>query len=255
MLACSCLFLIGTGLLWAQLNEGHYYLRRIPNVPLILTDGEQRPLHSIVRERSVILTLFSARCGGLCSPYLLYLKRALGTAPQGYTVLVLSFDPRDGLEDVRATAQRLGLADHPTWRWGLLPQEYAEQLRTALGYSVLYDSSRGEYDHSIVVCVLDQRGNLLRRMEGFQDPLLLKDLIREARGEFVLSYPIPSTAVALRCFELDRETGAWRLSWGMSILLLPPVSSLVLVLVLQLCLRPRGLRPSPRELLQKPSSA
>ncbi len=239
MLACSVFGLISAIPLWAQLNEGHYYLRKIPDVRLVLATGEQTTLYSLIRSHSILLTLFSARCGGLCSPYLLYLKQAIGTTPQGYAVVALSFDPRDRLEDVRATAQRLGFTDHSTWRWGLLLQEHVPRLLTALGYSVHYDSTRREFDHSIMLCVLDQRGNLLRRMEGFQDPVLVWDLVREARGEFVLSYPIPGTDVALRCFELDRETGHWRLSWGMALLLVPPISSFALAITLQLLI---GLR-------------
>jgi len=239
MLACiSGLLLIATGILGAQLNEGRYYLRRLPDVPLILTDGEQTSLYRFLQHQSILLTLFSARCGGLCSPYLLFLKQALGTAPEGFTVLALSFDSRDTRSDVRAMAHRLGLAEQPGWRWGIIPPEHIPRLLTTLGYSVRYDSARREYDHSIVVVVIDRRGNILRRMEGIQDALLLKDLVREARGEFVLSYPLPTTEVALRCFELDKETGSWRLSWGMALLLIPPATSFVVAVLLQLLLLP-----------------
>ncbi|MCS6965586.1 MAG: hypothetical protein NZ473_02290 [Candidatus Kapabacteria bacterium] len=234
--------LIVAPLLWAQLNEGHYYLRSVPDVPVTLITGEQRSLHHLLQSRAVLLTLFSSRCQGLCSPYLLYLKRELAS-PREFAVVALSFDPRDRLTDVAATAHRFGLAKASGWTWGLLHPTGAMSLLSTLGYAVRYDSSRADYDHSIVLFVLDRRGNILRRMEGFQDPALLKDLAREARGEFVLSYPLPSTDVALRCFELDKETGSWRLSMGMALLLVPPIASFALAGLVQLALALRRTQP------------
>jgi cytochrome oxidase Cu insertion factor (SCO1/SenC/PrrC family) len=231
MLARCLLWLIAATCLRAQLNEGHYYLRSVPNISVRLITGEQRSLHDLLRQRVRILTFFSARCAGLCSPYLLYAKQALGT-PTDFAILVLSFDPRDDLEAIRQTAWRLGLADAPSWLWGTAPATDIAALLSSIGYTLRYDTLRSDYDHTILLTVLDERGNILRRMEGFQDPLLFRELAREARGEFVLSYPIPTAEVALRCFELDKAAGTWCLSTGMALLLLPPVTSLLLASVL-----------------------
>ncbi len=234
MLAYIGGILIAAGTARAQLNEGQYYLRTLPDVPIVLVDGSKTTLHRLFQSQSVILTLFSAHCGGLCSAYLLYLRQALGSTPTGFRVVVLSFDPRDTLADVRVLTQRLALAEHPSWQWGVMDPEQIPRLLAGLGYALRYDPTRNDYDHSIVVFVVDRQGNILRRMEGFQDPALLKDLVREARGNFVFSYPLPATDVALRCFDFDKETGTWRLSWGMALLLLPPVSSLAIALLLRL---------------------
>ena len=218
--------------LTAQLNEGQYYLRRLPQVCVQGISGEQTTLHRLLSESPVLLTLFSARCTGLCSPYLHSLADAIGE-PEGYRVVVLSFDLRDRLEDVRQFARRVGAANRGGWWWGIPSAEDLPALLEALGYRLLFSPEQQQYDHTLALVVLDRRGNILRRIEGWQAVGYVKSALREAQGEYVLSYPIPGYDVALRCFEVDKSTGAVRLSWGMGMLLLPPVVTVLLGIVLQ----------------------
>ena len=51
----------------------------------------------------------------------------------------------------------------------------------------------------------------------------LDDLVREARGEFVASYPLPGR-VRFRCVQFDEATGRVRLDWGVLLLLVPVVA-------------------------------
>lgn len=225
-----------------QLSEGRYYLRTLPAVRIHGIDGEQSSLHQLLEESPVLLTLVSARCTGLCSPYMHSLVEAIGI-PRGFRVVVLSFDPRDRVEELRSFARRVGAEALQGWWWGIPKREDLPALLEALGYRLRFSPERGEFDHTLALAVLDQRGNILRRIEGWQAVRYLRSAVREAQGEFVLSYPLPGYDVALRCFEVDKDSGTVRLSWGMGLLVVPPALSLLLGGVLHgLCARARKRR-------------
>ncbi|GIV52837.1 MAG: hypothetical protein KatS3mg038_3358 [Candidatus Kapaibacterium sp.] len=219
-----------------QPNEGRYYLRRLPEVRVQGIGGEQSSLHQLLGESPVLLTLVSARCTGLCSPYMHSLVEAIGI-PRGFRVVILSFDPRDRLEELRSFARRVGAEALQGWWWGIPEREDLPALLEALGYRLRFSPEREEFDHTLALAVLDRRGNILRRIEGWQAVKYVRSALREARGEFVLSYPLPGYDVALRCFEVDKDSGAVRLSWGMGLLLVPPAVSICVAMFLHIVLR------------------
>jgi cytochrome oxidase Cu insertion factor (SCO1/SenC/PrrC family) len=214
----------------------------LPEVRVQGIGGEQSSLHQLLGESPVLLTLVSAHCTGLCSPYMHSLVEAIGT-PRGFRVVVLSFDSRDRLEELRSFARRVGGEALHGWWWGIPKGEDLPALLEALGYRLRFSPEREEFDHTLALAVLDRRGNILRRIEGWQAVRYVQSALREARGEFVLSYPLPGYDVALRCFEVDKDSGAVRLSWGMGLLLVPPALSLLLGGMLHsLCARARKSR-------------
>jgi hypothetical protein len=68
-------------------------------------------------------------------------------------------------------------------------------------------------------------GRLVRLLVGgVVSPRRLDDLMREASGKFVPSYPLPGR-VRFRCVQFDASTGRVTLDWGFLVLLLPVVLS------------------------------
>jgi LPXTG-motif cell wall-anchored protein len=56
-------------------------------------------------------------------------------------------------------------------------------------------------------------------------------VVRETRGQFVASYPLPGRT-RFRCFEYDPATGEASLSWGMLVLMVPALVASTATLLL-----------------------
>jgi hypothetical protein len=56
----------------------------------------------------------------------------------------------------------------------------------------------------------------------------LREVIQEFRGRFVASYALAGK-VAFRCFEYDPNRGAYRLDWGLLLMLLPATCAVLAV--------------------------
>jgi hypothetical protein len=73
----------------------------------------------------------------------------------------------------------------------------------------------------------------------------LDELVREASGEFIRSYPLAGR-VLFRCIQFDAATGRMRVDWGFGLLLVPvALTSLTTVVMFKAGARRR---PSATEL-------
>src|SRR5215470_3447571 len=69
-----------------------------------------------------------------------------------------------------------------------------------------------------------RHGRVVRLLIGTTVPSArLAELVREALGEFVASYPLPDRA-RFRCVQYDPRTGRVSLDWGSALLLVPVVA-------------------------------
>jgi cytochrome oxidase Cu insertion factor (SCO1/SenC/PrrC family) len=208
--------------------EDRYVYHRIPNI-LIQTDTGSENLASIWRARPVLLTMVFAQCGGVCSPFLRSLKSAVSEAGglgTDYRVVVLSFDPRDQVADMKMIADELGVAANANWIFGVASPTDIEQLATAIGFWFSWDQVRQQYDHPSVVVAID-RGRLIRMLAGTTVPSAsLYATVQEFRGKFVDSYALAGK-VAFRCFEYDPDSGRYRFDWGLVLMLLPATAALL----------------------------
>jgi hypothetical protein len=148
---------------------------------------------------------------------------ALSTTPVKHRVVVLSFDPRDNIDDMKTMEKALGLEKDGNWIFGMSSQKDIRQLMKATGFTVNWDPKTGEYDHPALLIGVDGEGRIVRRLVGFQEVRMLSDVVRELKGEFIPFYSMPHTNVLLRCFEYDPESGDWGFSWGFLFIMLPAV--------------------------------
>jgi cytochrome oxidase Cu insertion factor (SCO1/SenC/PrrC family) len=206
-------------------DEASYVNQPFPDIVVRTTAGERR-LSRLWREGPVILTLVFTRCAGVCSPYLRALHAAderLG-APADVRRVVLSFDPRDTVEDMRRTAAHLEVADRADWIFGVASPADIERVAHAAGFWFTWDADREQFDHpAMLVAVRD--GHIARLFVGGTiTPARLAEVLREARGQFVASYPLPGNA-RFRCFDYDPATGRATLAWGSLLMLIPAVTA------------------------------
>jgi protein SCO1/2 len=202
-------------------DESSYVNQPFPDIVIRTRDSERR-LSSLWREGPLLLTFVFTRCAGVCSPYLRALHAAdtqLG-APTDVRRVVISFDPRDTADDMQRTAAHLGIPDGPGWSFGVATSEDIGRVMRAAGFWFAWDAEREQFDHpAMLVAIRD--GRIVRLLAGGTVMAArLGEVLQEARGEFVASYPLPGN-VRFRCFEYDPATGQTRVAWGALLMLVP----------------------------------
>ena len=208
-------------------DESRYVNRQVPDIQIRTATGETR-LSALWQDGPLVLTMVFTRCGGVCSPYLRALRRADEALdlPADVRRVVLSFDPRDTPADMRSTAEHLGLADDPGWVLGVATPSDIDRLARALGFWFEWDPSRQQFDHPALLVGI-REGRVARLLVGGSiTPARLGEVVREARGQFIASYPLP-TDVLFRCFQYDPVTGLPTLSWGAIVLLVPALGTAI----------------------------
>ena len=213
-------------------DEARYVTRDVPDVALRTADGEI-PLSALWREGPLVLTMVFTRCAGICSPYLRALRRADEALdlPDDVRRVVLSFDPRDTPDDMRRTAGHLGVAGDAGWVLGVAAPADVDRLARAFGFWFEWDEGRRQFDHPALLVGI-REGRVARLLVGGSvNAARLGEVVREARGQFIASYPLPGD-VLFRCFDYDPVTGNPTLAWGALVLLVPALGATVTTVVL-----------------------
>jgi protein SCO1/2 len=208
-------------------DERQYINRSVPDIVVQTFRGPVR-LSSLWQRGPVLLTLVFTRCAGVCSPYLRSLRwsdEALGQ-PTGVLRVVLSFDPRDTVLDMKQTASHLGVSDRDGWIFGVAAAADIDRLARSLGFWFTWDERRQQFDHPAMLAGI-RDGRVARLLVGSTvTASRLGEVLREARGQFVASYPLPG-AVRFRCFDYDPATGAASLAPGALLLLVPALAAAI----------------------------
>jgi cytochrome oxidase Cu insertion factor (SCO1/SenC/PrrC family) len=129
-------------------DESRYINQSFPDIIIRTTEGE-RSLSGLWHEGPLLLTLVFTRCAGVCSPYLRAFEAAdaqLG-APTDIRRVVLSFDPRDTVEDMQKTAAHLTLSGRPDWTFSIATPEDIGRVLRAAGFWFTWDAAREQFDH------------------------------------------------------------------------------------------------------------
>jgi cytochrome oxidase Cu insertion factor (SCO1/SenC/PrrC family) len=197
---------------------------RLPEVSLEIAGGARIPLSSLANGKPLVLGFVFTRCGGVCSPFLRSWRTADAATSRGSAIhrLVLSFDARDSAADMRALAAHVGASDDPDWTFAIAAPDDVRTLTEATGFWYDWDEARQQFDHPAMLAGI-RDGKLVRLLVGGSiSPARLDELVREATGAFVASYPLPGR-VRFRCFQFDPSTGRVTLDWGFALLLVPVV--------------------------------
>ena len=225
-------------------DETRLFGREVPDVPLRFADGRDGRLSDLWADRPVFLSLVFSRCAGICSPYLGLLRDTVdqvGGAGDQYQMVVISFDARDRPEDLVALAQHHGLENDRGWTFAApASSEGLMALCQSLDFEFRWDEQRQQFDHPAITVAL-RRGKFVRLSVGGEiSPGRFKDMLADARGEFVSIYPAPGERGALfRCFDYDPERG-FTPNWGMLLLVFPGASALAVAALMFMAARVRS---------------
>jgi protein SCO1/2 len=188
---------------------------------LQLTDETGKPvqLADFYGDKPIILNLVYLRCPMLCNMTMDGLLRSLRTLPldvgKDFTVLTVSFDPREGPELAsQAKKTALNQYDRPGadrgWRFLTGKQENLRELTDSVGFRYAYDSVRQQYAHAAVLVVLTPEGKVSRYLTGVEFPA------RDVRLSLVEASDHKIGTVLdraiLLCFHYDPTTGKYGLA-------------------------------------------
>jgi protein SCO1/2 len=214
----------------------------LPDVALTTAAADRIALSTLSRTKPLVLGFVFTRCAGVCSPFLrswrsaddrLGAQRSASSASfaSSFHRLVLSFDPRDTISDMRELAAHVGASNDPNWTFAIAAPEDVKKLAEATGFWYEWDESRQQFDHPAMLAGL-RDGRLARLLVGGSvTPVRLDELVREVSGEFVASYPLPGR-VRFRCVQFDAATGTVTLDWGFALLLIPVAATTVTTLMM-----------------------
>ncbi len=191
---------------------------RIP-LDITLVDGAGREVtlgRLLDGERPVVLNLGYYQCPSLCTVMLNKLLDAVRdmawTPGQEYTILTVSFDPREGPELARAKKQayinELGRPEAAGgWHFLTGSETEVDRLREAVGFPIKWDDRLGEWAHPGVLVLLSGEGKVSRYLDLQVDAAALRMGLNEAkRGNVGVLDLIFSV-----CFAWDPQRGAYTL--------------------------------------------
>lgn len=204
------------------------------DVRLTGNDGRAMTLRDAVDgERPTVLVLAYYGCPMLCSLVLngaLDGMKSMGwTAGDQYRVLVVSFDPRDGLEVAQEKQKSyVGAYGRPVdprgFEFVVGAESEVRRLADAVGFHYRWDPATNQYAHAAGVFVLTPQGKLATTLTGVRFPgeELQKELVS---ADQELSHA-PLQAVLMRCYVYDAHAGKYvvdvrllmKLAGGMTIL-------------------------------------
>ncbi len=192
------------------------------SVPLDLAfrdeEGRAVRLGTYFGEKPVILSLVYYECPMLCTLILNGLVRSLRalsfTAGKEFTVLTVSFDPREGSELAAAKKQaymRVYGRPEAERGWHFLTGEEAaiRRLTEAVGFRYAFDSETGQFAHASGIMVLTPQGRIARYFYGIEyAPRDLRlGLVEAAQGKI----GSPVDQILLYCYHYDPKVGRYSL--------------------------------------------
>lgn len=214
-------------------DEDRFINEPLPDIELTTASNAHVMLSAVARGQPLLFTFVFTRCAGVCSPFLASWRAAdrSVSSSRAFHRLVVSFDQRDTAADMAALARHLGVDQDRDWTFAIASPSDVQRLADATGFWYDWDESRQQFDHPAMIAAA-RDGRLVRLLVGgVVSPRRLDDLMREAFGEFVASYPLPGLA-RFRCVQYDARTGQLTLDWGFLLLFLPLAASGVVTSVI-----------------------
>lgn len=208
---------------------------RVYDAKLSFNSGENRTLSQLCSSKPVLLALIFTRCSGICNPFLIQLKDNLQFKNNfgEFSILVLSFDPRDTHEDMIQLAQRLNLENNKQWLFATTQD--IEKLNLSVGFHPTWDSIRSQYDHDALLVGINKEGYITKKLIGLRNQNDLGLLISSVNDVFSPSYRLPGNNQLLSCFNYNPQTGKNTPGLGLLILALPAIITLLLLLGISYC--------------------
>ncbi len=228
-------------------DEAAVVFQPLPDIQIELDDGSKPHLSELWQQRPLLLTLVFSRCYGVCSPFLKTIRSVaddVGGTARDYDFLVLSFDSRDTTDEMKIMAETTGAAGREGWHFGIASEADIALLTKSISFQFKWNETSQQFDHPATLVALSEKGRIVRVVTGGAlSHARFREVTSELRGNFVPIYPTAAD-VRFRCFEFSAD-GVARPSWGMLILVLPALFSLLITVAVFRIVR-RNPRPTSK---------
>lgn len=209
-------------------EESNIY-EKIFDAPLLIEGASSLRFQELYSQKPLILALVFTRCSGICNPFLLRLKENLLTQSKdtSFNILVLSFDPRDSIQDMHLLAERFDLEKNKQWIFAVT--DSIAQLNQSLGFFPIWDSIKQQYDHDALLVGINKEGYITKKLIGIRHGHDMDLLIASVNNIFSPTYRIPSKNSLFSCFNYDPKTGKNTPGLGLLFIALPAVITMLLL--------------------------
>ena len=208
-------------------EEYAYINKRIYDISIDSTKGSAR-LSEIVKERPALITFIYTRCPEACYVYLSKLSEFLKKRKVFYNVVVMSFDPRDSIEDMEKLADALGVE----WIFGISKE--IDELLKDVGFE--YKKVDNFYDHPLLLVAVDSSLKIISRVSDFEGIDRIAQIEKDLKNEFTPRNKLTKGGL-LSCLNYDPQTGSLKMGLGYLVILFPPVVSSILVIIISVVSR------------------
>ena len=217
-------------------EESNIY-KKVYNAPLKIVGKESLELHELYSQKPLILALVFTRCSGVCNPFLLQLKENIQfkKRERDFNVLVLSFDPRDNIEDLQSLAQRYDLEINEQWLFATT--DSIKALNESIGFYPVWDSITNQYDHDALLVGINNEGYITKKLIGIREGHDLDLLIDSVNNVFSPTYQLPNKNMLFSCFNYDPKTGKNKFGLGLLFIALPAILTVLLLLSINFMVR------------------
>jgi protein SCO1/2 len=223
-----------------------------PDVTLRDETGQTVHLGQYFGQKPVILSLIYFRCRTLCPMILDGIVRGLRPVTfdigKEFTILTVSFDPRDGVPEAAAEkAKYVKQYGRPGaaagWHFLTGDEAQIQRLTEAVGFRYAYDAKTDQFAHAAGIVIATPQGKIARYFYGIDySPRDLRLGLIEASANKIGT---PIDQVLLYCYHYDPLTGTYGLVVMNAIRLAGLVTILILGTFVFIMLR-RERRPDPR---------
>ncbi len=152
-----------------KIDESKYLGNFVAKGDIVLEDGSRVSLYSLLEGKPTILLFSYYTCEGSCPLRIDKLneliKRTDSLLKRDFRVLVLSFDEKDTLEDLKNFKTNHGpFTSH--WIFGIIPPEDIETITQSVGFRFFYSERDKTFVHANVYIFLAPDGRITRYLYG-----------------------------------------------------------------------------------------
>lgn len=226
-------------------EEANVYTR-LYDAPLRFTNGDSMTMLQLANKHPLVIGLVFSKCAGVCYPMLRQLKTQVERhqPKTDFTVLILSFDPEDGIDDMRQMAERYGLEGKAHWRFATTTE--IDPLIVSIGFIPVRNDTMRQYDHEALLVGVNTDGYLAKKLIGMRDQEAFDLLIKSIHNQFAPTYRLPTSGSLFSCFNYDPVTGKNKPGLGLLLIALPALLSVMLLLSIRLIVHQKQERKAGR---------
>ena len=196
-------------------------------------------------ERPLVLVLAYYGCPMLCSMVLNATIEGLKGAPEqlgrDYRVLVVSFDPRDGvdvadkkretyLESFGKVVSPIDGSERNAFEFAVADEAEVKRLAATVGFNYRWDDEQKQYAHAAGLFIVTPKGELSQVLTGIAYPSQdVSDALKDAKAGVWQS---PLKSVLMFCFQYNPHTGKYVLLAGRAMRVGAAITILVMAFVI-----------------------